>query len=719
MSSLPIYSRVVHNLSDISLNSAPPLYQANSEDVTLEFSPSHRFSPASPPENASSRPSSSHSSRLSFTIGRKQTIALVNPSDLKAHLVILRAFHRLRQHVYSATRKATPSSSDAALQQAWEVFLARAVWRFELWLKHVVARPTRDSMYAGPVNTWLNLHEVPPIDVVMVWHSYLLHPRTYFEDGLRYNTGLLSRGSFPLHEIAVMIENEDPPRPGSAAQTRAYYWESCTRQPWQLSPCLEGVEDGISFISIDCPACTSEVTAPWFSEDGTGWAQRQFKAYCANCGMQVTKESLAVLKFSEDLRKVVEEPKRRTLATLHLHEETGKPFIAAALLFNQNLVEDLERSSFQPDARAYAAQELRWSVDKVAARCRAGFRTTAYMKQYREDGKAHQGLKGLQRMMEAYTTPGPYSIDLVKAVQRQMKFVESMADIGWTQSGRFDSNSDELALKRAIAGYHAFLDIMAQNPDAFLVPTLSIDLAWHTHQLLCVNYRESTLDLVGTIVDHDDSVEQETLAAAFDQTARLWSSRFSVPYSTCGCPTIRATKLSTMDSVAKLFSKKGKQKATPTEIENHRPDLVSHHPNDVFETHPSDHSQVKVINSSSIAKQAAVREKSNKRRIEEDKEAVANGTADSWQALAVDARKGKVKSHDPAFVDLLSPDDVLNAKAISMGQCTMVGRIVRPCNAPKLRASYDLGTWFAWEMRRRKQEVEGETIEKRRNGKCI
>lgn len=53
-----------------------------------------------------------------------------------------------------------------------------------------------------------------------------------------------------------------------------------------------------------------------------------------------------------------------------------------------------------------------------------------------------------------------------------MKFVESIADIGWTQSGRFDSNSDELALKRAIAGYHAFLDIMAQNPDAFLVPTL-------------------------------------------------------------------------------------------------------------------------------------------------------------------------------------------------------------------------------------------------------
>lgn len=330
MSSLPIYSRVAHNLSDISLNSAPPLYQANSDDITLEFSPSRRFSPASPSENASSRPSSSRSSRLSFTIGRKQTISLVNPSDLKAHLIILRAFHRLRQNVYSVTRKAIPSCSDAALQQAWEVFLARAVWRFELWLKHVVARPIRDSMYVGPVNTWLNPHEIPPIDVVMVWHSYLLvrnlwlqihlmpetivtpsdstHARTlktvsdiiraFYREGeqnlscqrYRAEPRSVSRRSFPLHEIAVMVEKEDPPRPGSAAQTRAYYWESCTRQPWQLSPCLEGVEDGAHFISVDCPACTSEVTAPWVSEDGTGWAQRHFKGYCPNCGMQVTKE---------------------------------------------------------------------------------------------------------------------------------------------------------------------------------------------------------------------------------------------------------------------------------------------------------------------------------------------------------------------------------------------------------------------------------------------
>lgn len=94
--------------------------------------------------------------------------------------------------------------------------------------------------------------------------------------------------SFPLHEIATMVETDDPLRPGSVAQTRAYYWESCTRQPWQLTPSLEG--NGPHFISLNCPACTSEISAPWITEDNNGWAQRQFQASCPNCGMQVSKE---------------------------------------------------------------------------------------------------------------------------------------------------------------------------------------------------------------------------------------------------------------------------------------------------------------------------------------------------------------------------------------------------------------------------------------------
>ncbi|KIO34003.1 hypothetical protein M407DRAFT_166398 [Tulasnella calospora MUT 4182] len=513
---------------------------------------------------------------------------------------------------------------------------------------------------------------MPPVDVLMVWHSYLLHPRTYLEDGFRYNVGLLYRGSFPLHEAAMMVESEDPFSPGTPAHERDRYWQSLTGQPWQPPTSLNDGGASTRTIPLRCPGCAVEVRALWIADDETGWAQSNFRTLCTSCGMSITKEAMATLKFAEDLRKVVEEPKRKTLATMLLDEDTGKPGIAGAHFFNQNIIEGLYKASFIPNTMAYAAKELEWSSLKVATRCRSGFLTAAFVK--RDNGVDEGGLKGVQRMMEAYTTPGPYSINLVKAVQRQMNFVDSMVSLGWIDHGRFESESDEsgLTLKRAVAQYHAFLDVMAVNRDSFLVPTLSIDLAWHTHQLLCVEYREQMLSLLGTIVDHDDAVEQEVLAEAFDQTARLWSTRFSIPYTICGCPVPSSSK-PTIGAVAKLFGRKGKTKEVIPEIQNHRPDLLSHRGDDVYETHPSEHSEVKVINSASALKMALAREKMANKRLQEDQDAVSSGAADGWQGLLVRIRNTSKDNHQLAFSDSEAspPCDHLDFKALAIGQCAM------------------------------------------------
>lgn len=64
-----------------------------------------------------------------------------------------------------------------------------------------------------------------------------------------------------------------------------------------------------------------------------------------------------------------------------------------------------------------------------------------------------------------------------------MGFIEKMVNFGWTEFERFDEDHDTLT--RAVVRYHGFLDIMSAKPGATIVPTLDIDLAWHTHQLLC------------------------------------------------------------------------------------------------------------------------------------------------------------------------------------------------------------------------------------------
>lgn len=38
----------------------------------------------------------------------------------------------------------------------------------------------------------------------------------------------------------------------------------------------------------------------------------------------------------------------------------------------------------------------------------------------------------------------------------------------------------------------SFLDLMSSSPASFFVPTLDIDLVWHTHQLMATNVRPYT-----------------------------------------------------------------------------------------------------------------------------------------------------------------------------------------------------------------------------------
>jgi hypothetical protein len=48
---------------------------------------------------------------------------------------------------------------------------------------------------------------------------------------------------------------------------------------------------------------------------------------------------------------------------------------------------------------------------------------------------------------------------------------------------------------------YSFLDLMSTSPGSFLVPTLDIDLVWHTHQLMAHKYDTDCRELVGRFID--------------------------------------------------------------------------------------------------------------------------------------------------------------------------------------------------------------------------
>ncbi|KAH7913933.1 hypothetical protein BJ138DRAFT_1144785 [Hygrophoropsis aurantiaca] len=94
--------------------------------------------------------------------------ALLNPEQLKGHLLILNAFHQLKLSIEETSDDHFPRNGQALdNSQRWAWFVSFAVERFERWCSSL------------PLE--LSEERLPPLDVVMVWHAYLLNPiQVYF-----------------------------------------------------------------------------------------------------------------------------------------------------------------------------------------------------------------------------------------------------------------------------------------------------------------------------------------------------------------------------------------------------------------------------------------------------------------------------------------------------------------------------------------------------------
>lgn len=85
----------------------------------------------------------------------KSVDSSVNLLEIQAHLTLLGAFDRLKKDVEAHN----PERKDLA----WVVYVSRAVYRFNEYMCN------RESDFHMEKEEHL-----PPLDVIMVWHAYLL-----------------------------------------------------------------------------------------------------------------------------------------------------------------------------------------------------------------------------------------------------------------------------------------------------------------------------------------------------------------------------------------------------------------------------------------------------------------------------------------------------------------------------------------------------------------
>ncbi|KAK9472481.1 uncharacterized protein V1510DRAFT_133363 [Dipodascopsis tothii] len=592
----------------------------------------HHDVPSPPPYDTRLETLQEMLQNLSFEQHVKKTIVPPTVDECLVHLKLMSAFANLRQDISTSDGLFGISDSVADLynsaakinalrairEKRWQVFVTLSEYRFRAWwnalpkdqdrletvytLSMVEVDPYMlDSMANLAAKKGLTRDSLPPLgkqlcvalltsDVMMVWHAFMLNPRDYLQDCFHSFHMDLWKAPFPWDAVNKSIDNisfnYDPPADAASK------FEKDTGHAWDI---LKEPNE----ISVVCPRCHNNTLVTLTNADlgapelpfpsGTGYADKNFKQPCTHCKFSIKLEALAVEKFRRDAADTYKNgtPLPGTLLSPRGLVELQTQVAGSSMYGNMWFATKL----LQIPTIAASLQELTRPQD--------GYTTVTNLHMIREEierfmddpiVRKHKLPRmrkrlavdkwSIRKMMAYYSaTASPFSLDLVGAVIRQSSFVQKMDNIGWIHSPTVQST-----ISRVIEKYSTFMAIIGENRGKMAVPTLDVDLVWHTHQLQPLRYFTfSVVRTNGTFVDHDDKVGEAKLSDAFQWTCKQYEKLTNGGvYSECTCWYCEALRESTtglFSSHNSLFKAtvKSLHKAAGIEEGSHVQMHLSHH----------------------------------------------------------------------------------------------------------------------------------------------
>ncbi|KAG6917585.1 hypothetical protein DXG01_001933 [Tephrocybe rancida] len=424
-----------------------------------------------------------------FTIGRTRTEEpLVNRDQIRGHLLLLHEFSALRTSIEKLDVKTEPEIKflPKDKDRRWVWFVGLAVERFTIWCESL---PPDCSEV--PATTFF-----PPLDVLMVWHTFMLNPGAYAEDSVRLP--ILSNLTNSGHVLSSYFNEKHSGPPQLGANSTPSLMRANT------SPTYMDI-NGTGYLQHDFRTIHSAIDCP---------SARRLPAL-------ITRRMLACRKFVDDLVREGDGVRAALAGSIR------QPVPADSTIGQDIKGAFLEWVQFKRWGNATTDE---WATSILKTMEYDFWKVSMSVKSYKDNKDR------VSEVINSYAHGGVFSLDLVSAIMRQGSFIKKMGDLGWTDPKWFGGTDDEIVLEHAIARYHAFLDLLTIPPGTFHVPTLDIDLAWHTHQLMGEKYHRDCMKFVGRYIDHNDRVEEGKLSTSFDVTCRAWEVCFNVPYMHCGCP---------------------------------------------------------------------------------------------------------------------------------------------------------------------------------------
>ncbi len=447
----------------------------------------------------------------------------------------------------------------------------------------------------------------------MVWHAYILHPRCFLEDCIRFGKVNFWAAGFPWLAINSAINTTSfNYSPSSKAIS---LFESKTGLAW------DNLNDPPAK-SISCPGCQRTLNVPWtklklsksyqsshlkeyfescrgYFESGRGFSEKYFIRTCAGCRLRINHDLLRVKKFKDDVRllQVADFPLPGTVLSFAGLPEPNQSYRCSPpnhanapnilMAWKGYTNEDARNYQISIPTVDYAHLKTMDDVKMFVEKALLNFRTIQRSKGIsapvlfsRESGVA------VRRMMSHYWgNSSTFSLDLVGAVIRQGTFIEKMHKIDW-----YHSPTAEMTMCRFINKYGRFIELIRSAHGRCVVPTLDIDLVWHTHQLSPKLYYQHSLKRAGKFIDHDDKIEQNKLSDAFEWTSKTYQLKYGEVYSECSCWYCEAVRASHMSSIYRFFS----SQLSAADRESHK---VDHCDNMQWGPHISAHNSVAVKDS--------------------------------------------------------------------------------------------------------------------------
>ncbi|KAG0123808.1 hypothetical protein HOY82DRAFT_582082 [Tuber indicum] len=373
---------------------------------------------------------------------------------------------------------------------------------------------------------------MPPLDVLMVWHAFILNPRCFLEDCYRVGKIDFWRAGLPWSVIDSLIDNDfDYNLPITAINN------------FQTSTNLS-VEnlDFPDSLPVNCPICSNLVPIPITnSRDSTGYADSKFFKTCPNgtCQAVINIDTLSRAKFLQALDRLTS-PAGTPLPGTILDKD-GKPNPEIMLPDKSWMFPNQFCIFLQSSLRTCGSNLQTADLNDIKVEMNRSLENRKFLKSgivpYRHldrDGKI-----SFRRMMSRFwSNPSPFSIHLVGAVIRQGTFVEKMAEIDWLHSPAIVDT-----IEAAVKKFERFMDMIKNHPGRCVVPTLNVDLVWHTLMGNPSIYWKYSLALTGKLVGHDDKIDEAKLGEAFKWTCEKYEKLYREPYSECMPPSSNTSVL--------------------------------------------------------------------------------------------------------------------------------------------------------------------------------